>query len=416
MSFADSQSDFPYALHQVRQASQILADMDATDHSQVLKFLADALEQQRSVILEANTLDLEASLEMAVPERVLDWLKLTPERLVSSIQMLRRLAALGDPRVLSPAPSRILTPTAASYGRLMPLGVIALIYEAFPELAVVATGLCLRTGNSLVLKGGNEASQTNLAIAQIIEQAIEETDLPPYSVLFLDAHQGDAARTTLLQAPEIDLVIPYGRPSLVHQVMRQASIPVLPTTMGNCYLYWAASGELERVVNIVVESHRGEPDAVNAVEKILIHQSHSPAAITQLCRQLWDKGLRLRGDADLVHSLPELTLAEDEEWYQPYLGRIVALRRVNTLSTAIRLINLQSSGHADCLVTEAYRESQEFAQSIQSATVYINASSRFSRNPSQAAAIALGMTARRGYGGYIGLDTLMSLKYVTQGI
>ncbi|PSN17910.1 glutamate-5-semialdehyde dehydrogenase [filamentous cyanobacterium CCP5] len=416
MSFADSQSDFPYALYQVKQASQLLANMASSRHGKALRCLANALEEQQSTILEANTLDLEASLEMAIPSQILDWLKLTPERLSASIQMLRRLASLGDPRVLSSALGRTLMPTATSYGRLVPLGVIALIYEAFPELAVIAAGLCLRTGNSLVLKGGNEASQTNLAIAQIVEQALEEAQLPIHSVLFLDAHQGDAARTSLLQAAEIDLVIPYGRPSLVHQVMRQAAIPVLPTTMGNCYLYWAASGDLDRVVEIVLESHRGEPDAVNAVEKILIHQSHSPAAITQLCRQLREKGLRLRGDADLVHDFPELTLAEDDEWSNPYLNGIVALRRVNTLETAIRLMNLHSSGHADCLVTESYRESHQFAQLVQSATVYINASSRFSRNPAQATAISLGMTARRGYGGYIGLETLMSVKYVTQGL
>lgn len=415
MSFADSQSDFPYALYQVRQAAQVLSEVGAEGQSRALHHIAKALEMQQSTILEANTLDLETSLEMAVPELVLDWLKLTPERLSASIQILRRLAALGDPRALSPALSR-LTPLASSYSRLMPLGVVAFIYEAFPELAVIAVALCLRTGNGLVLKGGNEASQTNTAIAQVIEQALEDADIPAHCILFLDAHQGDAARTSLLQAKEIDLVIPYGRPSLIQQVMRQAAIPVLPTTMGNCYLYWSASGELDAVAAIAIESHRGEPDAVNAVEKILIHQSHGQAAIVQLCRQLREKGFRLRGDADLVRDFPDLTLTEDQEWSTPYLGRIIALRRVNSLESAVRLINIYSSGHADCVVTESYRESHQFAQAVQSATVYINASSRFSRNPSQASAIALGMTPRRGYGGYIGLETLMSIKYITQGL
>lgn len=415
MAFADSQSDFPYALFQVRRAAQALSDRGAEVQSQALNKMAKALDAQRSTILEANTLDLEASLEMAVPELVLDWLKLTPERLSASIEILQRLAALGDPRVLNLAPSR-LTPSSSCYSRPMPLGVIALIYEAFPELAIIAAGLCLRTANGLVLKGGNEASQTNAAIAQIIGQALDEADFPPECILFLSGHQGDAARTSLLQAREIDLVIPYGRPSLIQQVMKQAAIPVLPTTMGNCYLYWSASGEMNAVADIVIESHRGEPDAVNAIEKILIHQSHGHGAINQLCRLLQEKGFRLRADAEMMHDFSGLNLAEEDDWQRPYLAKVIAVRRINSLEAAARLINLYSSGHADCIVTESYRESHEFAQAVQSATVYINASSRFSRNPAQASAIALGMTARRGYGGYIGLETLMSMKHITQGL
>jgi glutamate-5-semialdehyde dehydrogenase len=203
---------------------------------------------------------------------------------------------------------------------------------------------------------------------------------------------------------------------LIQQVMKQAAIPVLPTTMGNCYLYWSASGEMNAVADIVIESHRGEPDAVNAIEKILIHQSHGHGAINQLCRLLQEKGFRLRADAEMMHDFSGLNLAEEDDWQRPYLAKVIAVRRINSLEAAARLINLYSSGHADCIVTESYRESHEFAQAVQSATVYINASSRFSRNPAQASAIALGMTARRGYGGYIGLETLMSMKHITQGL
>lgn len=414
MTFADSQSDFPYALHQVQQAVTTMSEAGAEAQSQLLNAMATALEANQDTILEANTLDLEASLEMAVPELLLNWLKLTPERLLGTVRILRRLATLGDLRSLAPA-SEQSTPAAVSYGWRVPLGIVALIYESLPELAIIAAGLCMRIGNGLVLKGGNEASQTNLAIAQILEHALEVSDLPSHCILFLGAHQGDAARTSLLQAEEINLAIPYGRPSLIQQVTRQASIPVLPATMGNCYLYWGRNGNLGAVSSIVRESHQGEPDAVNAIEKILIHASHSPAAIAQLCHQLWEQGFRLRGNAELTQEIQNLTLAKDTDWAGPYLHRKIALRRVDSLKTAVKLINLYSSGHADCLVTESYSESQQFVQMVQSATVHINTSNRFCRNPSKASAICLGMTSQRHHGSaYIGLDALMRTQYIVQ--
>ena len=295
-----TQENFGFAIHQLRQATHALVAASADVQSQILESMATRLEHAQDDILEANTLDLEASLEMAVPDLVLDWLKLTPERLNISIKILRRLASLGDSRVLFPQPVGRLSKSVSGYSQVVPLGIIAFLYEAFPELAAIMAGLCIRSGNGLVLKGGNEASQTNQVILEALHQALDDHGLPRQCILSFTSEQGDAARSWLLQADGVNLIIPYGRPSLVQQVVRQATVPVLPTTMGNCYLYWSATGLVDTVVPMVLDSHQGDPDPANAIEKILIHRESSVPAVMQLCHTLWDKGLEIFGDPDMA--------------------------------------------------------------------------------------------------------------------
>lgn len=412
-----TQADFSAAVEQVRQAGRDLVAAGADTQSRLLEAVAAAIEARFDDILEANTLDLEASLDMAVPERVLDWLKLTPERLQTTAKILRRLAYLGDPRgLLYPAPSR-QSKAVAGHGQVIPLGVIALVYEAFPELAAIAAGLSLRTGNGLILKGSNEAGQTNQAILEALYQALDSTGLSPYCILSLTEEQGDVARTWLLQDPGVDLIIPYGRPGLVQQVVRQAGVPVLPTSMGNCYLYWSPSGQLDTVIHMVLDSHRGEPDAVNAVEKVLVHRGCNPSSLVQLCHTLWDQDFKVLADVDLLPDLPNVKTAAAADWNRSFLGKTVALRAVDSLPTAATVINRYSSGHANAIATESYTESSRFTQLVTSSVVYVNTSPRFVRNPAQAPAIALGMTAQRGRcSGFVGLGAFLTTQHILQSI
>ena len=410
-------ADFSTAVDQVRQASRVLVAAGADAQSQLLETVATELEASLDDILEANTLDLEASLDMAVPERVLDWLKLTPERLQTAAKILRRLAYLGDPRgLIHPAPSRV-SKVVAGHGQVVPLGVVALVYEAFPELGAIMAGLCLRTGNGLILKGSNESSQTNQAILQALHRALERVGLPEPCILSLTEEQGDVARTWLLQDPGVDLIIPYGRPGLVQQVVRQAGVPVLPKAMGNCYLYWAVTGQLDTVTQMIVDSHRGEPDAVNAIEKVLVHVGCSPSALVQLCHNLWDHNFEILADTTLLADLPDVKPATAADWNRPFLGKTVVLRPVEDGPGAAALINRYSSGHADAIATESYAESSRFTQLVTSAVIYINTSPRFVRNPAQASSIALGMTAQRGRcNGFVGLGALLTTQHILQGL
>ncbi len=412
----DSLPNLTEIVHNARRAATALEDTRGIDRSHALLRMAEALKRDQDNILEANTLDLEASREMAIPDLILDWLKLTPERLLGAARLLERLSELTDPtRQILHTPYQV--EQGQTYCQLMPLGVIALIYEAFPELAAIAAGLCIRTGNSLILKGGSEASNSNRAIAETLQNAIASAGFPADCLGLIPADQGELTRELVTQDAWINLVIPYGRASLVQQVVRQATVPVLRTALGNCYLYWSPSGELETACWMILDSHQSEPDPVNAIEKVLIHRDFDEGALHVLWRNLREKGFHLRGDADLVMEYPDLVLAAEEDWGRPYLNRNIAFKIVDSLEEAIAWINCHSSGHADCLVTDSYPESRRFAQRINSATVYINTSPRFYRNPQRGSPIALGMSNQKGHRrGIITLESLTTLKYVVQGL
>ena len=397
------------------QASLKLGITKGADRSRAVQQMAQALKRSFDDILEANTLDLEASREMAVPELILDWLKLTPERLQTTVEILQLLGELSDPiRRVRNADYQL--DDSQTYSQLMPLGVIALIYEAFPELGAIAAGLCIKTGNSLILKGGSEASHSNAAIAIALQSALEETGLPAGCLELLEADQGAVIRDLVTQDQYLNLVIPYGRPSLVQQVVRQSTAPVLKSAMGNCYLYWSVSGSLDMARWMILDSHQSEPDPVNAIEKVLIHRTAKPSSLVTLWNNLKDKGFEIKADAELVEAFPELKLTSDSEWNQAYLNKTVAFKVVDSLEAAIAWINQYSSGHADCIVTESYQESRHFALGVNSASTYINASPRFSRNPSRGDSVFLGMSNQRGHRrGLISLETLTTVKHIVQG-
>ncbi len=393
-----------------------LSALRGLSRSYTLRVMAQALQANRDAILEANTLDLEACREMAIPELMLDWLKLTPERLQNAIQSLARLAELPDPirRVLY-TPHQLSQSQA--YSQLMPLGVVALVYEGFPELGIIAAGLCVKTGNALILRGGSEASYSNQAIVDVLRSALHTAGFPQGVLDLIPADLGSSIRELVTQDRYLNLVIPYGRPSLVQDVVQQATAPVLKAAIGNCYLYWAPSGELETTRWMITDSHYNDPDAVNAIEKVLIQRDHSRSALTRLWSSLREKGFAIRVDAELAREFPDIPLATDSEWSQPYLTRTVAFKVVDNLETAIAWINQHSSGHADCLVTESYRESHQFSISVTSASIFLNTSPRFSHNPKQADAVFLGMSNQKGYRrGLIGMEALTTIKQIVQGI
>ncbi|AFY33008.1 glutamate-5-semialdehyde dehydrogenase [Calothrix sp. PCC 7507] len=397
------------------QASLKLGIAKGVDRSRAVLAMARSLERSFDDILEANTLDLEASREMAVPELILDWLKLTPTRLETTVEILQRLGELSDPlrRVRN---AEYQQEDSQSYSQLMPLGVIGFIYEAFPDLGAIAAGLCIKTGNSIILKGSTEASHSNAAIADVLQNAIAEVGLPSGCIELITEEHGASTRDLVVQDQYLNLVIPYGRSSLVQQVVRQATCPVLKSAMGNCYLYWSLNASLEMVRWMIIDSHESEPDPVNAIEKVLIHRQALPSSLAVLWNSLKEKGFEIRGDAELVEAFPQLQLAKEGEWGSAYLTKTVAFKLVDSLEVAIAWINQHSSGHADCIVTESYQESRQFALGVNSASTYINASPRFYRNPSRGDAVFLGMSNQKGHRrGFISLETLTTVKHIVQG-
>lgn len=402
-------------IQQVYEASLVLPRLGGRDRSRALQVMAKALKDNKDEVLEANTLDLEASREMAVPDLILEWLKLTPERLQGAIAILQRLSETPDPlEQMQNTPYQVSQ--GQTYYQLMPLGVVALVYEAFPELTAIAAGMCLRTANSLVLKGGSETSNSNQAIVEILRGALDSAGLPMACLELLPSDQGDLTRDLVTCDRNVNLVIPYGRASLVQQVIRQATAPVLKTAIGNCYLYWSPSAGVDLVRWMILDSHASEPDPVNAIEKVLIHRNQPSSSLAMLWGSLKEKGYVLKGDETLVRDYPDLELAAPTEWRYPYLNNTIAFKAVDSLEEAIAWMNQNSSGHADSLATESYQESRLFAALVTSATTYINASPRFYRNPPLNLPIALGMSNQRGHRrGLISLEALTTVKQIVQG-
>lgn len=393
-----------------------LAQISGSKRRLGISAIAEAIASSRDEILESNTIDLEMSREMAIAEPIADWLKLTPERLEMTIAILKRLSKAADPtRRLINAPYQL--EPSQTYSQLVPLGTIALIYEAFPELAAIAAGLCLKTGNSLITRGGSTASNSNQTIATIIQKALASTELPSGTIENISADSDISVQELVTQDRYINLVIPYGRPSLVQQVAEKATAPVLKTAIGNCYLYWSQSGSLELTRQMIVDSHDGEPDAVNAIEKVLINQEVKSSLLQSLFNSLQQSGLKLRGDEVLVERFPEfLSLMKPEEWSKPYLTKIVAFRLIDSLPQAIFWINRYSSGHADSIVTKSYQEGRQFVQGIDSALVYLNTSPKFSRIPEEGEDVFLGMSNQKGYRrGLISVETFTTIKQIVQG-
>ncbi|HAC64602.1 MAG TPA: gamma-glutamyl-phosphate reductase, partial [Cyanothece sp. UBA12306] len=253
--------------------------------------------------------------------------------------------------------------------------------------------------------------------ANILQTALSETKLPKGCIEVLSGEEGTSIQDLVTQHQYLSLVMPYGRPSLVDQVTQLATAPVLKSAMGNCYLYWSPSVDLDLVRWVILDSHASEPDPVNAIEKVLISPSQNPSILVRLFNILKEQGFRLRGDAELAAEFPDYLLpVKANEWGNPYLTKMIAFKVVNDLSEGITWINQYSSGHADCLVTDSYPESRQFAMAVDSALVYINASPRFSRNPNQGESVFLGVSNQKGHHrGLISLETFTTVKHVVQG-
>ncbi|MFN3360922.1 MAG: aldehyde dehydrogenase family protein [Pseudanabaenaceae cyanobacterium] len=367
-----------------------------TNHAQLLRTAADALKTYRLDILEANTLDLEASREMSIPDLITGWLKLTPDRLQAAIDCLYELADL---------PSPISQRSSPSGYRRIPVGTVALVYEAIPELSIVAAGMCWKVGNALLLRGGSEVSQTQQAIVNILQEVLPKYGLP--RALLQEVPKGTAIKDLLTQDKYLRLVIPYGRPSYVQQIMKQTTVAVLPAAMGNCYLYIAPTGNLDKALSIILDSRVRFPDPVSAIEKVIIHRSWLGSQdFLRLLLQLQQKGIALRG-CEIIRATTwnlgdpfDNLIKEETKWQEAYLDNTLAIKVVDELEEAIAWINQNSSGHCDGILTDSLRESQIFASQVNSGIVYINHFIPFKRSHQNAYfSVALGMSSIKARGG-----------------
>jgi glutamate-5-semialdehyde dehydrogenase len=387
-------------LENTKQAVQQLSKLTNVERDRLLAAIAIALRQHVAEILEANTLDLEAGLGASSSPST-NWRKLTPERLKQAIDLLERLQEL--PLARSP-----MTTTPATYYRFTPLGQITLVVDAIPEVLLLATGMCLKTGNVLITKCDPGISHCGRVIMSVIQTTIASYKLSPACCQLVEPTVSLAE----LLAPAVGArqVIVYGRAELSNEVERLAQVPVIAASIGNCYLYWSASSSWELVRNSIVDSHIGEPDAVSAIEKVLVQPEHKSSNLIALWSSLQEKGFQLMGDEHLVNNYPDyLQLATPASWSQPYFNKTVAFKSVENLEIGIQNINQDSSGHADSIITELFTEAQQFAANVETACIYINTSQRFRRYTGNY--IFLGIASQKSHHpGFISLERMMTAK------
>jgi glutamate-5-semialdehyde dehydrogenase len=402
-------------VYQAHIASFQLAKTKVKVRDRAILEIALAIAEQKSTILEANTLDLEASREMAIPDLVLEWLRLTPERLQAAVDCLNQLATLNDP---------LANPLTYDGVKRIPIGTVSFVYEAFPLIAVIAAGMCIKAGNSIILKGGAECSHTQLAIANIIRDVIAAMNMPAATVSLTP--DGSSIKDLVTQEKYLRLVIPYGRPSFVQQVSKQTTVSALPTSMGNCHLYVSPSASLDDALRLIFDSRSSDPDPVNAIEKVLIHRAWLQPDLVGLIQSWQKKAIEVRGCGLSLAFCHEngLQILEENQWNQAYLDERIAIKVVDSLTEAITWINLNGSGHADCILTDSLKESDQFAEQVRSSMIFVNASNRFVRHSMTGSngnrTVVLGMTSLKTRGaarnpGMIDLNALTTTKRVIVG-
>lgn len=400
---------------QAKEASYFLGNVTSEQKQQALYKMAAALLSQQEAILKANKLDVEKAVQKGTSKAMLDRLSLNEERIHGMADGLRQVAALSDPvgEVLSMAKR----PNGLQIGQQrVPIGVIGIIYEARPNVTCDAAGLCLKAGNAVILRGGSEAFYSNQAIVSVLSQAAASAGLPEHSVQLIE----DTSRETALELMKlneyIDVLIPRGGAGLIEAVVKNATVPVIETGTGNCHIYVDEEYDGDMAANIVINAKTSRPAVCNSAEKLIIHKRAAHEFLPIIVQALREKDVEVRGDERAVTIVPDLVPAGDEDWKKEYLDFIMAVKIVDDIDEAISHINVHSSHHSEAIVTTNYAHAQRFLQRVNSAAVYVNASTRFTDGEEFGFGAEIGISTQKLHArGPMGLKELTTLKYIIYG-
>lgn len=400
---------------QAKEASYFLGNVTSEQKQQALYKMAAALLDQQETILKANELDVEKAVQKGTSKAMLDRLSLNEERIHGMADGLRQVAALADPvgEVLSMAKR----PNGLQIGQQrVPIGVIGIIYEARPNVTCDAAGLCLKAGNAVILRGGSEAFHSNQAIVSVLSQAAASAGFPEHSVQLIE----DTSRETALELMKlneyIDVLIPRGGAGLIEAVVKNATVPVIETGTGNCHIYVDEEYDRDMAASIVINAKTSRPAVCNSAEKLIIHQGAAHEFLPIIVQALREKDVEVRGDERALTIVPDLVPAGDEDWKKEYLDFIMAVKIVDDIDEAISHINVHSSHHSEAIVTTNYAHAQRFLQRVNSAAVYVNASTRFTDGEEFGFGAEIGISTQKLHArGPMGLKELTTLKYIIYG-
>ena len=408
-------SDIRQQALQCRTAAQSLAQLDTAAKDALLRAMADALDQDAGAILAANARDLEAARANGTTGAMLDRLALDGTRLSSIANALREVAALPDP--VGQVTRSEVRPNGIRVERIrVPLGVIAMIYEARPNVTADAAALCIKAGNGVILRGGSEAIHSNTAIAAALQRAIGDAGLDP-AVLTLVTDLRREAMLQLLQLTDIvDLAIPRGGEGLIRFVAEHARVPVIKHYKGVCHLYVDRAADLDLALRLLLDGKASRPGVCNALETLLVHAEVAADFLPRAAQALGVRGVEIRGDAATRALVPDAKPASEEDYAAEFLDLVIAVRVVESLEQAIAHIRRHTSDHTEVIATADEAAARRFVESLRSAVVMVNASSRFSDGGELGLGAEIGISTTRLHSyGPMGLEALTVERFVVRG-
>ncbi|MEE0568340.1 glutamate-5-semialdehyde dehydrogenase [Clostridium sp.] len=398
-----------------KEASYILGNLSSKDKNDALYAMADFLIENSKVIIEANKKDLETSRIKGTSESMLDRLALNEARIEGMANGLRQVAALEDP--VGEVLGMWTRPNGLQIGKKrVPMGVIGIIYEARPNVTSDAAGLCFKSGNAVILRGGSEAINSNKAIAEALREGLKSVGLVEDAVQLVEDTSREVATEMMKLNDYIDVLIPRGGAGLIKAVVNNATVPVIETGTGNCHIYVDEDCDFEMAKNIIINAKTSRPSVCNAAEKLLINEKIAGKFMPIIFEELRENGVEIRGDESLKALDDSVILASEEEWYNEYLDYTIGVKIIKDIDEAINHINKFGSGHSEAIVTKSYEASQIFLQKVNAAAVYVNASTRFTDGEEFGFGAEIGISTQKLHArGPMGLKELTTIKYIIFG-
>jgi glutamate-5-semialdehyde dehydrogenase len=389
--------------------------LSTNEKNSVLFRVADNLIKNSNYILKSNSIDIHEARKHGLKDSLLDRLLLTEDRILSMSLGLKNIASLNDP--IGEVLYMKQMPNGLKIGKKrVPIGVIGIIYESRPNVTIDAFGLCFKAGNAVILRGGKEAINSNIALMNIIQNSLEEMTLPKEIAQIVEDTSRESAYELMKMNEFLDLLIPRGGAELIKSVVENSTVPVIETGTGNCHIYVDKSADFEMARRVVENAKTSRTGVCNACEKLLVHQDIATEFLPSMIERLVSKNVEIRGDMAVKAIYDDVVVADETDWYTEYLDLIIGVKVVKDISEAIDHINKYGTGHSEAIITENYTNSERFLNEVDAAAVYVNASTRFTDGEEFGFGAEIGISTQKLHArGPMGLEELTSTKYVIYG-
>ena len=405
---------------QARKASRAMARADSATRNRALTLIADAIERDADQLRAANQLDMDTAAANGLAPAMLDRLALSDKAIATMVEGLRQIVALPDP--IGEISGLKFRPSGIQVGQMrVPLGVIGIIYESRPNVTVDAAGLCIKSGNATILRGGSEAIHCNRALAKLVKEGLAGAGLPEDGVQVVDTTDRAAVGALITMPQYVDVIVPRGGKGLIARLMEEATVPMIKHLDGICHVYIDAKADLKKAVDIGFNAKCHRYGTCNTMETLLVARAIAPTVLPQLAELYATKEVELRADAEALAILsaagyPHLVAATEEDWSTEYLAAILSVKIVDGIDEAMEHINQYSSKHTESIITEDHSDAMRFLREVDSASVMINASTRFADGFEYGLGAEIGISNDKLHArGPVGLEGLTSLKYVVFG-